>query len=265
MSAPRIVTTSWDDGDPNDLRIAELLRARGLSATFYIPIVGDKGRATLNPAGLRSLVSEGFEVGAHGLSHQTLPKLCTEELIREVRMCKTELEDILAKEVRTFAYPEGRYSANVIRSLKRAGYAGARTTRMLAHQLNFRPFEMPTTLHVYPHTRSDYLRNLGRAANFGGMLEYVTHFSRVDSWVGLGKRSFDLVLREGGAWHLFGHSRLIEKLRLWDDLREMLDYVSKREGVIYIPNGDVLEFLPCKDPMILQDQQTASGWRSSRS
>ncbi len=243
VSAPRIVTTSWDDGDPKDLRIAELLRSRGLSGTFYIPIIGYDGRPTLDPGGLRCLVSEGFEVGGHGLSHHTLPQFRAKELAREVGICKQKLQDILGEQVQMFAYPKGRYSARVIRSLKQAGYAGSRTTRMLTHKLNFEPFEMPTTLHAYPHTKSDYLRNLARVANLGGALEYVTRFRRVDSWVELGKRFFDLVLREGGVWHLFGHSWEIEELDLWDDLREVLDYVCRREGVICIPNGDLLRYL----------------------
>ena len=40
MPLTRIVTTSWDDGDPSDLRVAELLAARKLPGTFYIPVKG---------------------------------------------------------------------------------------------------------------------------------------------------------------------------------------------------------------------------------
>jgi len=33
-----IVTTSWDDGHPSDLKLVELLRKYDVPATFYIPI-----------------------------------------------------------------------------------------------------------------------------------------------------------------------------------------------------------------------------------
>jgi hypothetical protein len=33
---------------------------------------------------------------------------------------------------------------------------------------------------------------------------------------------------------------------LWDEMREMLDYVSQREGVLYLNNGDLLKFLPAR-------------------
>ena len=64
------------------------------------------------------------------------------------------------------------------------------------------------------------------------------------SWVELGKALFDLVLCEGGVWHLYGHSWEIEEKGLWDELKEMLDYVAEREGVQYVTNAEVLNFLP---------------------
>jgi hypothetical protein len=35
----------------------------------------------------------------------------------------------------------------------------------------------------------------------------------------MGKILFDRVLKEGGVWHLFGHSWQIEEMGLWDDLK----------------------------------------------
>src|SRR5437870_4578328 len=69
---PRIVTTSWDDGDLSDLKLAELLNSRGLRGTFYVPINPYRGRPALDHANLRFLSSAGFEIGAHGVSHQYL-------------------------------------------------------------------------------------------------------------------------------------------------------------------------------------------------
>lgn len=254
MHAPKIVTTSWDDGDPRDLKIAELLRARRIKGTFYIPLLGYDGLATLDPAGLRSLDSEGFEIGAHGLSHHTLPKFRGKELAREVSLPKRRLEDLLGREVSMFAYPKGRYNANVIRQLKLAGYAGARTTEMLGYRLDFRPFEMSTTIHAYPHSNSSYLRNVTRAFNFGRGLHWLARFRGSRTWVELGKRFFDSVLKDGGVWHLYGHSWAIDDENLWNDLTELLDYVSEREGVLYKANREVLKFLPISTSAVMAKQ-----------
>jgi peptidoglycan/xylan/chitin deacetylase (PgdA/CDA1 family) len=237
------VTTSWDDGDPYDIRIAELLLSRGLPGTFYIPMSGYLGRTTLRPNDLRALSSEGFEIGAHSVSHSSLTHLTGQQLEREVKVCKQILEQRIGREVLMFCYPNGRYNQAVMQEVKRAGYEGARTTRMFAHALRFAPFEMPTTLHALPHSRSAHLRNLIRAQSLEGLCEYVGRLSRIDSWVALGKRLFDLVLKEGGVWHLYGHSWEIEELGMWPDVQKMLDYVSNREGVTYVTNHQLSRML----------------------
>ncbi len=76
---------------------------------------------------------------------------------------------------------------------------------------------------------------------------------RADNWVDLGKAFFDLVLRQGGFWYLYGHSWQIEEMGLWDELRQMLDYVSNREGVTYVSNRGVLNFLPANKARVLMN------------
>lgn len=258
MVLPKIVTTSWDDGDPCDLKVAELLRARGLPGTFYVPIVGYDGRKTLEPAALRSLGSGGFEIGAHGVSHNVLTGLTPKELVREVRICRTRLEDILGAPMQMFSYPKGKHNAKVIKQVKDAGYKGARTTHMLGQRLDFDPFLMPTSLLANTASRKVYVKNLVRGRNSRGLLDYLTRFIRLDSWVTMGKALFDQVLKEGGVWHLHGHSWEIEELGLWDELKQMLDYVSNREGVTYVSNRCVLNFLPANKAPVLANHLITS-------
>jgi peptidoglycan/xylan/chitin deacetylase (PgdA/CDA1 family) len=241
MEKPRIVSTSWDDGEQADIRVAERLRSKKVSGTFYVPISPYNGRPSLTHEQLRSLSSEGFEIGAHGFSHKLLRGLSSEELAKEINPCKPVLEDILGREVRMFCYPKGRYDSNVIRALETAGYRGARTLHMLTTSVHFKPFEMPITLQVFPHLASTYLRSVAKA-RFRGMQVCLAQRTRLGNWVELGKRLFDSVLESGGVWHLYGHSWEIVKMNLWDDLDEVLEYVSNREGVRYIPNGDLLQF-----------------------
>jgi hypothetical protein len=242
LQTPRIVTTSWDDGDRADLKLAEFLRSRGIEGTFYVPITPYRERA-LESAELRALSSEGFEIGAHGFSHRLLWGLPAKELAREVGPCKPILEDILGTQVRMFCYPCGRYDSNVVRALKEAGYCGARTVRMLATRPAFDAFEMPTTVQIFPHPRSTYFRNVARARKFEGLRVYLAQVARLGNWLELGKRLFDSVLQDGGIWHLYGHSWEIDTLNLWDGLGAILDYVCRREGVTYVPNGEVLKLL----------------------
>lgn len=244
----RIVTTSWDDGDPLDLQIAGLLSAHRLQGTFYIPIKGHHNLVPMNQAELRAVAAQGFEIGAHGVSHPNLTDCEPRELAQEVESSKKFLEDCLGAEVRAFAYPRGRYNASVISSLKRAGYVGARTTRMLAHQLTFDPFRMPTSAQVFPHSQLDYLRNIARSFYLEGSWEHSTLLRLRRTWTDLAKGLFDAVMQTGGIWHLYGHSWEIEAQGLWNSLKTVLDYVSNREGVLYLTNSQALDHLPAKSP-----------------
>ena len=238
-----IVTTSWDDGDPQDLRIAQMLGRSGLGASYYVPIFGQDGKRTLRPEDLRTLSSQGFEIGAHTMTHAVLSDLHGQRLWVEISECKQVLEQILGQEVQMFCYPCGRYNQEVFELVRKAGYRGARTTRMLCYQPPISPFEMPTTLQAYPHDSLAYYKNLTRRRDLPGLYRYVFELNRLRSWVELGKRLFDQFLQEGGIWHLYGHSWEIEKLGLWNELQEMVNYVRERPGVIYASNSQALQLL----------------------
>jgi peptidoglycan-N-acetylglucosamine deacetylase len=256
---PRIVTTSWDDGDARDFRVAEMLHARNLPATFYVPITGHQGPHALGKNELRSLSDQGFEIGGHGFSHRILPQCSKKVVVQEVEICKRSLEDILGSEVRMFAYPRGRHSGVAVRSLKQAGYVGARTTEMFSLGLHFDPYRMPTTMHVFPHTKSEYMRNMARAVDVGRAWRYLTQLWQVESWVELAKTLFDSILMGSGVFHLYGHSWEIEQLGLWDDLKEVLDYVANRKDVLYLPNSKALDYRTAKTFLPLKNHCEPEG------
>jgi peptidoglycan-N-acetylglucosamine deacetylase len=243
MQKLRIVTTSWDDGERTDLKIAEMLQSRGVCGTFYVPIHAYQERPALSHADLKDLHAAGFEIGAHTVSHKLLWGLSSVELAREIDPCKPTLEDIVGNEVRMFCYPCGRYDSNVVRALRKAGYQGARTVRMLATQLRFHPFEMPTSLQICPHPRTNYFKNIARARKLESLKVCLKNLSRLDNWLELGKGLFDSVLENGGVWHMYGHSYELEQWRLWDGLAEILDYVCKRDGVMYVRNCELIPLL----------------------
>jgi peptidoglycan/xylan/chitin deacetylase (PgdA/CDA1 family) len=239
-SPPVIVSTSWDDDSDSGLKIAELLSARGLPGTFYVPTSRLGEGSIFSGSDLRALSTSGFEIGAHTISHKILTQLRPPELTREVAGCKQVLEQILGKEVTTFCYPKGRFNARVVQEVERAGYRGARSTQILFSGATFPPYEMPTTVQAYPHHRSNYVRNLIRLGAISALVKSMPDLISFDNWLQLGKSLFDRVLRDGGTWHLYGHPWEIEKLNLWSQVKEMLDYVSRRESVTYLNNGEII-------------------------
>lgn len=241
MPPTTIVTTSWDDGHPCDLRLADMLAKSGLPATFYVPVFGEDGKPVLGSVALRSFRRQGFEIGAHTVTHQVLPQLDSAGLSWEICGSKQLMEEQLGEEVRMFCYPRGRYNGKVIGSVQDSGFLGARTTRMFSQSLRFGRFEMPTSLQAFPHAPLDYLKNLGKRRNLPGLARYFSKYVRCMSWVEMGKAMFDDALREGGIWHLYGHSWELEEFGLWDQLQELFSYVANRPGVVYATNSKALE------------------------
>src|SRR5438876_7568263 len=80
----RLVTTSWDDGDRADLKVAQLLGERGLPGTFYVPLTSQVTSDRLAVSEVAGLADNGFEIGGHTFSHQTLTSLRLAEIRREV-------------------------------------------------------------------------------------------------------------------------------------------------------------------------------------
>ena len=71
-----LVTTSWDDGHPSDLRVADLLDKHGLSATFYVPCANSEGRPVMVSSDVAEL-GRRFEIGGHTRDHVSLANVTT--------------------------------------------------------------------------------------------------------------------------------------------------------------------------------------------
>ncbi|HVH89021.1 MAG TPA: polysaccharide deacetylase family protein [Terriglobales bacterium] len=234
-----LVTTSWDDGHPLDLRIAEMLADRGMTGTFFVPLWNPR-HSRLSAGDLQSLSAGGFEIGSHGMLHRNLLAIPRAELRWEIADSKSELEQLIGRRVSLFCYPIGGYNPEIVSEVERAGYDGARTIRMLCTRPNFDRLHVPTTLQAYRHAPSAYLRNLLRRGGVRDLVGYCVALRNCSSWVELGCRLFDRVLREGGVWHLYGHSWEIEEHGLWTELKQILDYIAGRPEVRYVRAVDTL-------------------------
>ena len=81
--------------------------------------------ATMGWDELRALAGGGVEVGSHTVSHPHLTELQDEELDRELRDSRAELEDELGRPCRFLAYPYGDDDPRVHEAARRAGYEAA--------------------------------------------------------------------------------------------------------------------------------------------
>jgi peptidoglycan/xylan/chitin deacetylase (PgdA/CDA1 family) len=222
------ITTSWDDGHPLDLRLAELLHKYALPATFYIPL--DNQLPVLTPVQLREL-SAAFEVGAHTMNHCDLLTMPDKVTRREITDCKSELEQICGRPCTAFCFPKGHFRRSHVKVVREAGYRTARTVELMSTelpQIQEGVAMIPTTLQAGPAGFSRVARNSLkrlRPVNFLRHLRYVK-----SDWVATTEAMLDYVLSRGGVFHVWGHSWEIEELGEWQNLDRAFALLAQCRG-----------------------------------
>lgn len=214
-----MITTSWDDGHPLDLRLADLLDRYGLKGTFYVPRRNVEGRPVMSEADIRALAGR-HEIGGHSLDHVPLTPLAPEECARQIAGSKAWLEDVTGAAVPGFCYVRGLHSPMVRQAVRDAGYSYGRTTDNFASTAGRDPYRMPTTLQFYPGPRHRYFFSLA----YRGLtlpraelvLAAVPRAPIADRLLALA----EIVARRQGCLHVWGHSWEIEANGLWGALEE---------------------------------------------
>jgi len=77
---------------------------------------------------VREMGANGFEIGAHTVSHPILSKIPLDQAEWEITESKRRIEEEINKKINLFAYPNGGpedYNADIIQILKKTGFSGA--------------------------------------------------------------------------------------------------------------------------------------------
>jgi peptidoglycan/xylan/chitin deacetylase (PgdA/CDA1 family) len=109
--------------------------------------------ATMSWDDLREHAARGIAIGSHTVSHAHLTKLSADELRRELRESKQEIEDRLSRPCHDLAYPYGEHDGRVRAEAQAAGYErgyalrGSRTDRYAVPRLDlYRRHTVPRTI-----------------------------------------------------------------------------------------------------------------------
>ena len=230
-----VLTTSWDDGHRCDVRLARMLKEHGLKATFYVAPENQEfaKQDLLSLPEIRDL-SQDFEIGAHSMTHRRLPTISERDAAREIVESKAVLEQVIGQEIKVFCYPGGDYSKLHVQMVKDAGYRYARTVDRYIFTVG-NPYEAGTSLHVYNH-RFDVLQT----ASF--VKFQPIKLLRCLEWDALAKAMFDHVVKNGGIYHIWGHSWEIDEHHDWERLEDVFRYISADPKVSYVPNGELVAY-----------------------
>jgi peptidoglycan/xylan/chitin deacetylase (PgdA/CDA1 family) len=128
----RAVLFTIDDGYRSVADVALPIFARfGIRPTvFVVPaLVGTPGVHDAVPGGelldastLRTMASEGIDIGAHGWDHREMAGMTDAELDLQTRGAREAVADICGVPPRAFAYPVGTFDDRARRAVERAGF-----------------------------------------------------------------------------------------------------------------------------------------------
>lgn len=215
-------TLSYDDGVVQDKRLIEIFDKYKVKGTFNLGygVLGYKSDGPFNISKVeKEEVKELYknhEVGGHGLYHSNLATLKDPYMMYEILEDKKELESLVEKPLKMFAYPFGLFNDDVKEALKKAGYKGARTV------LSTYNFNLPTdTFELNPtcHHNDDKLMDL--AKDFVEKPAFVSEL-----------------------FYVWGHAYEFDKDQNWNRIEEFLSYIdSNRDGIWFATNGEILSYL----------------------
>jgi len=242
MKKQVIVTTSWDDGHKLDLKLTKLLKKYGIRGTFYVsPKNREFRKEDLLSDNEIIKINRDFEVGAHTMTHPRLTKISEREAFNEIIDSKKYLENLIGEEVRCFCYPGGKYNRNIIELVGKADFYYSRTMEKFKLNLTKNFLLSGTTLEAHRNSLLtlplDYLKIL--AFSRFNLIEFFKNLH----WEYLAKKIFDYVEKNGGVYHLWGHSWVIEKSNDWKKIDQVLSYISKKKNVDYCTNFETLRII----------------------
>jgi len=229
-ASPEVIfTTSWDDGHPLDLRIADLLSKHDLPGTFYIPM---RNIRPVLPAGdVRDLATR-FEVGAHTLNHVDVTSIKDAVARAEIADSKRWVEDTTGQPCTTFCFPMGKFRRRHVAFVRDAGYRGARTVELLSTTPP-RPKSgvaiLPTTVQAHSHRPGTYFRNIAKRGAFRNLPNLVLG-ARRSNWLQTAEAILQKVSQHGGVFHLWGHAWEIEEENQWRQLEEVLSLMNRHRN-----------------------------------
>lgn len=230
-------TTSWDDGAPTDIEVAQLLDEYDFRGTFYAS-TGPSGRRGLSDGELLK-VGSLQELGIHGQTHGLFTEMASGAIADEILWGAQSLASF-GSVASIVAPPNGRMNRDVVRVIHDLGFQ-VRSAPILATR-DRRVGWMEPSFQLYPHGWIGVLRNSARR-------RMVPAVPLLRGWAKGGdfrERSIRLLRASIDALpvvHIWGHSSELEHLQLWSVLEELL-VDARRLGVRPCTNSELEELRP---------------------
>ncbi len=228
----RAVTFSYDDGVPQDRRLAAIFDQYGMKATFNFNCEYMREINFTKEQIHEHFLSRGHEIAVHGANHRGNGDLRPIEGIRDVLDCRLELEAKCERLIRGMAYPDsgitqmgnfGTYE-QVKQYLVELDIAYART---LGGDND--SFLLPADFHAWMPTAYH---------NNPKILEYIDAFLNVDY-----SERVHHATRVPRLFYIWGHSYEFDDNDNWDHIENICRKLAHHEDIWYATNIEIYDYV----------------------
>ena len=226
------ISSSWDDGAIQDLRLGELLSKYQIHSVLYIPIKNHE-RAVITKEQIKELSKiPNIEIGSHTYNHIYLTTVPYDISLQEVKNGRNALEDILGCSVPKFCYPGGKFTPQITEGIKPI-VEKARTCNIMSIKKDS-SFNSDTTCHFMYRPLKSYIKQILLHAPIilrpkllkWAFCNRINLYDLINIFVDYAsEKEDDLNI------HIWGHSWELEQYNLWVELEktlQLLESLKKR-------------------------------------
>lgn len=238
----KAVTLSYDDGMPQDIRMAEVLGKYGMKCTFNLNsgiIVERILEGYMTPEEVKChLLDAGHEIAIHGRLHQAPGLSRPIEVVQEMLKCREMLEKTFGRIIRGMAYPDTGITdfqhdqnyGTIRQILQELDIVYARTVMGGNDK-----FKLPTDWYAWAPTthHNDYY-----------VLDDAKQFVELDVDTTRG------TYRWPRLFNMAGHSYEFDRDNNWERLEELCQILGNREDIWYATNMEIWEYVNAYNSLV---------------
>lgn len=228
----KVATFSYDDGVPQDQRLAKMFDQYGLKCTFNLNSDSMRSTNFTKEQISEIFLSKGHEVAVHGAFHRANGNMRPIEGIRDVLDCRLELEEKCDCIIRGMAYPDsgitlfgnlGCYE-DVKQYLVELDIAYART---IGGDNNL--FMLPEDFHAWtPTCHHDNPQ----------VMERIEEFLNLD----ISTKAYH-ARRVSRLIYIWGHSYEFDRNDNWEHIEKICKMLSNKEDIWYATNIEIYDYV----------------------
>ncbi len=224
----KAVTFSYDDGVPQDKRLAELFDKYGVKGTFNFNFQCAFSKEQIK----EYFLDKGHEIAVHGANHRANGNLRAIEGIRDVLDCRLELEKKCDRIIRGMAYPDsgitqmgnfGSYD-QIKNYLTELDIAYSRT---LGGDNN--SFLLPQDFYAWMPTAHH---------NNPKIMEYIDEFLNLD----ISPNAYH-ARRVPRLLYIWGHSYEFDRHNNWDHIEQICQKLANNDELWYATNIEIYDYI----------------------